>query len=710
MKTISVRPYSDEKLNALKDELSHTNWDQIIGTEINDIEQSYCLFSNHINKLYLKHFPLKRKKISVKRLRRPWITSEVKRYIKIKSEHFKLFKQGYITRAVNNQMRNKVNKIVKQSRDQYYLCEFNKFKSNNSKKWRLIHELSGTYKIKHDISELFINNITYANHLDIANKFNEYFNRIATDLDNCLPTSALNPLDYVARNTNRRSFFICPISTSECAVLISTLKITKCDIDVMPTKIFSSLYECLSEPLSKIMNASFSLGVFPQSMKLARVTPVHKRGDKRNPTNYRPICCLPYISKIFERYFTNELNFFFAKHNIISKSQFGFQKTISTLNALINLTEDIYNSLNNKKHHLSILIDLKKAFDTMNHNILLRKLELYGVRGLPLLWIGSYLRDRPSFVGIAGTNSSCKYLNIGIPQGSIIGPLLFIVFINDLPNVSDYFRSCLFADDTTLSISNSNSSELIQNCNSELIKIHNWTLANRLTINIDKTEVILFSNKSFDKEANVLTLNGGDLQYSDCCKFLGIKIDDSLTFSKHIDCISGKLSRGAGILHKIKDTLPIDARICYYYGFLYPYISYCAPIWASTYDIHLKPLITQQKRAIRIIADEAPNSHTPPLFKKLGLLTVVDIFKFQLLAHMHKINYRFRNAHNVNTRYCCNLRSKFHRLTKTQHAVSYLGPNEWNMLPRDLQDITNCRTFRKKLKAHLLEKYDFDPG
>ena len=334
---------------------------------------------------------------------------------------------------------------------------------------------------------------------------------------------------------------------------------------------------------------------------------------------------------------------------------------------------------------------------------------MYGVRGLPLAWFRSYLRDRQSYVRIGNASSSIQTINIGVPQGSILGPILFLVYINDLPNVSRIFNTCFFADDTTFSNSDCNSDNLAQSTNSELDKVFEWTLANRLTINVEKTEIILFSNRNFDYEVNPIKLNHETLNFSNCCKFLGVFIDSKLTFKDHISFVASKLPRGACILYRIRGRLPIEGRLNYYYAMLYPYLSYSSLVWGNTYMTHLVPIITQQKRIIRIIAGEGGQAHCDPLFVQFGLLKVEDIIKYQLLCYMFRKVHNEGDVypiHNYNTRNAHLQRPSLHRLTGTQHAISFMGPSLWNGLPARISGITGFFRFKRSLKAHFLSSYD----
>ena len=237
--------------------------------------------------------------------------------------------------------------------------------------------------------------------------------------------------------------------------------------------------------------------MYPNDLKIARIVPIYKKkGEVTDPDNYRPISCLPYLGKIFEKCLASRLISFCNKFSLISSSQFGFQSNKSTGDALIHLTEIIYRSLNNKEYNATILIDLKKAFDSVSHKLLLKKLEYYGVRGIPLKLFESYLSNRRCYTELGSYRSREGIISSGVPQGSIISPVCFLLFINNLPKFSSRFDTTLFADDTTLSISDSNYVNMIQTANSELTNLTDWIKANELCINIDKTEILLFSNRT----------------------------------------------------------------------------------------------------------------------------------------------------------------------------------------------------------------------
>lgn len=239
---------------------------------------------------------------------------------------------------------------------------------------------------------------------------------------------------------------------------------------------------CIVKPLSYIFNLSFQSGIFPNRMKVAKVVPLYKDGDKHMFTNYRPISLLSQFSKVLEKKFVQKLDEFIEKKKqLLNESQYGFRLGRSTASATMNIVEDIVNATDNKKHTIGVFIDLKKAFDTVDHSILLSKLKLYGVRGIVLDWLSSYLNKRQQYVQYNNNKSNNMQIKCGIPQGSVLGPKLFILYINDICDVSKLLNFVLFADDTNIYLSGNDLNELVISMEQEMVKVKEWFDINRLS-------------------------------------------------------------------------------------------------------------------------------------------------------------------------------------------------------------------------------------
>ena len=377
-----------------------------------------------------------------------------------------------------------------------------------------------------------------------------------------------------------------------------------------------------------MLNRCISVGEFPDVFKLAVVTPIFKKGDPLNVANYRPISVLLLLAKVFEKCIHTRLVQFLDASSILNQQQFGFRRGMSTEMAILKLVENVYEVLNNKQVALDVFIDFRRAFDTVQHTTLFRKLQAYGIGGLSLKIFKSFLNNRKQAVKIKNHVSSYNSLTIGLPQGSALSATLFLIYINDLPNFSDTCQPILYADDTTLCFKNNSVQSVFDNANINLENFNQWAMANRLSINSDKTNFMLFSNLTLPNPLPNITLNGYSIEHLDSTMFLGLKIDCKLRFDDHVEIISSKIAKSIGIIKHIANLIPVSTLLSLYYALIHPYLIYAALAWGSTYEVHLKPIIILQKKAIRAINKVHFLAHTTPLFFSNRILKFLDLIKY----------------------------------------------------------------------------------
>ena len=422
--------------------------------------------------------------------------------------------------------------------------------------------------------------------------------------------------------------------------------------------------------------------------------------------NYRPISILPCFSKIFERLVFDRLINFLFHHEIVYNAQFGFLLKRSTAHAVTHLSDLITQAFERKELAHCTFLDLSKAFDTLDHSILLRKLDHYGIRGVPLNWFKNYLNNRQQFVHYSKTDSNCSVINCGVPQGSILGPLLFVIYMNDISFVKSILVPILYADDTTLFHSHRSPSKAINVCN-EIDKYKSWFNVNKLSLNIKKTTTVLFSpthNINFDHDESNL---------SPSSKFLGVSIDNKLTWQSHIDLVSLKISKGIGILNRLKSFIPVRILVMLYNTLILPYLTYCNIVWGSAYSSRLKRLFILQKRAIRTVTKSGYCDHTKPLFLRLRTLNIFDLHHYQLAIFMYQYTHNvlpdvFSNMFShfsSRTRNAKNYQLPQMRLTLSQHSVRFAGAKVWNNIPSDIRESPNIQLFKSRFKDYLLQSY-----
>lgn len=714
-----TRIINEKTLQHLNKDLQSRTWDNIF--YCNDTDAAFEILTNEITDAIQRTIPEKIITRS-KSMQNPWLSKGILKSIKHKNKLYKCYLKNPNTTSKEEytNYKNKLTHTIRKSKCNYYAGLISASKGDSKKSWKVLNGVlnRGQKNMVFPDTENTLNNNT--GNARLANKFNDHFVSIGENVSSniCQPQDS-SFKQYLSGNYPS-SFFLNPTDSNEISDIIKCMKSSNsAGEDGISTRILQSIINVIIEPLSHCINISLHSGIVPKIAKIARVTPIYKSGDKNDLCNYRPISILPTLAKVLERVVYNRLNKYLDKLNIITPSQYGFRKNSTTYMAMLDLTEKINDALEKGNYGIGIFLDLSKAFDTIDLHILIDKLQHYGIRGLALDWFSSYILGRHQYVCINSQKSLLKSINHGVPQGSILGPLLFILYINDFVNSTSILHKVLFADDTNLFLSYKHPRELENILNSELAKVDTWFRCNKLSINISKTNYIMFrsNNKPAHTDYVCPQINGQNIDNVSSTKFLGILIDEFLNFKCHIDALTKKLSKYVGLFYKLRHIIPLSASLILYKTLFEPHIHYCNVIWCNTFPTYTKKLEILQKKIIRALSWSKFNCPTSPLFRRHNLLRITEHNYLQNASIMyqvaHRLNHRLCDLipisfppHTHDTRRKHLIIGKQRRLKRTSLSVVCRGPQIWNELSDNIKMSHSISIFKKYLKKQLIATYE----
>lgn len=732
--TIYKRDFSNFDAQHFVTEIEAMSWENIYNSNSEDLNKNFENLIHRVTETVNVFAPIKKlSKKCTSFIEKPWITRTVQKAIKNRDKiHMAFIKEKDINKKDNiwesyKRIRNQTTELLRKSKNDYYLNFFEKNKHNCKRTWEGINKIMHPRRSKNLSfpSSLEVNGKTTFNKNEISNHFNDFFVNVGISTQNNIRNTHKIPSDYLNSETSE-TFFIQPTFPKEIEDIISSLDTSKgVGPNSIPSCIFKLIKEPISHPLSHLINLSFQNGIFPDLLKIAKVIPVFKGKSKLDCSNYRPISILSNLSKVLEKLMHKRLYKFIDTNKDFYQHQFGFRLKKSTNDAMICILDNLQKELDNGKFSCGIFIDLKKAFDTVDHKILLGKLEHYGIRGVGLNWFKSYLSDRKQFVSIDNTNSETKLISCGVPQGSILGPLLFLVYINDLNKAILSSKVFHFADDTSLILSDLSYKKLVKLMNQDLRLLNEWLRANKLCLNVLKSELLIFNplNKNGDSSYKI-KLDGKILIPTNNVKYLGILVDNKLNWSYQISSLSKRLSRAIGILSKLRYNMPKNALRMVYHSIFNSLLLYGCQIWGINSKINNTKIQNLQDRAIRKITFSKSNCDIDQLYKDLKLLKFKDMLFVQncilmsrvvndLLPQSFKSNFCQRSdIHHHRTRAATLnqldiptvLTQRFGTLSTTYRCIS-----DWNefikLYPQiNIKDLTPNQ-IRQALLKHFLADY-----
>ena len=706
--TFKGRNLCANSVNNLIRYLNNFNWDSLSLDcfSVNGALDHFMLVLNHGMDL---HLPIKTITVSNRNvIRERWLTKSILRSNRKSQKLYMKWKQtDSLSDGIKyRNYRNTLNRLKRRAKIDYYNQYFVENFGNAKKSWKLLNSIIGRTSDKSSLpSYVEINSEKVFDLRKMSNEFNQYFGNLGKNYYKKIGKTSKSFEDYLVAPTSA-SLTLNVTTPNDVYKLIMSLKNKNSSgHDGLSNNFVKKIANGISYPLSIIINKSITSGLVPESFKLAEVSPLYKSGFHHILTNYHPISLLPVFSKILEKVVERQLRTHLESNDLLHKNQFGFCTNSSCQDCVMKLIHDIMPVKNQGSHAMSIFCDLSKAFDTLVPSQIIRKLRHYGVSEHSLEWFKSYFKNRTQIVCLKDVKSDPYVMEFGIGQGSILGPLIFLVQINDVYTITKYSTIIGFADDTTVYHCYHNLVTLYARLKYDMRQLLEWFKCNKLSLNATKTSFMLFTkNKCAGRE--VMQIDNVAINRCSETKLLGIMIDEKLNWEAHFSYLCKKLQGGIFALNSTRNILPSFIKLRLYYSFVYSHIQYGCEIWGSLIaKRNLNRLQIIQNNCIRNILRLKSRDSVRNNFVGLKMLPISEVFK------LNRLKFMFRHENDLLPKSLSNMFSNVsHDYNTRQQRFNYTGKNtllevlvkDWNQLPTANKIIKSLSQFKKNIKYQML--------